>query len=139
MTSERAAVAAEIEAGLRRIAGPVAVGVDVEPVDSFRRLAFVDNRRLYERLFTAAEIAYCQGQADPAQHFAARFAAKEAVLKAGGAALGLNVSQVEVVRRSDGEPVLRIFDGGAGDEASFRVSLGHTHELAYAVAVMAGA
>ena len=74
----------------------VGVGIDVMEIDRFA--ASLKRRpRLAERCFTPAEAAYCASRAFPPQHFAARFAAKEAV----GKALGIGMTrwrQVEVVR-----------------------------------------
>jgi len=53
--------------------------------------------RLERRLFTDDERAYCRGRGVPAQHFAVRFAAKEALLKAIGAPSGLRWRDIEVL------------------------------------------
>ena len=72
------------------------VGVDVMEIDRFAA-SLARRPRLAERCFTPAEAAYCASRAFPPQHFAARFAAKEAV----GKALGIGMTrwrEVEVVR-----------------------------------------
>ncbi len=58
----------------------VGIGVDIEPVASFSKKPFARNRRFYERVFTADEIAYCRKFKDPSARFAARFCAKEALV-----------------------------------------------------------
>ena len=65
--------------------GKLLVGVDLVEVARMRR-ALERTPRLKERLFTKGEIAYCERRAKPEQSFAARFAAREAVLKALGCA-----------------------------------------------------
>ena len=74
----------------------VGVGIDVIEIDRFET-SLARQPRLAERCFTEAEAAYCAAKAFPPQHFAARFAAKEAV----GKALGRGMTrwrEVEVVR-----------------------------------------
>ena len=74
----------------------VGVGIDVMEIDRFAA-SLAKRPRLAERCFTSAEAAYCHSRAFPPQHFAARFAAKEAV----GKALGIGMTrwrEVEVIR-----------------------------------------
>lgn len=58
------------------------IGVDIESVSRFKALAFEKNRNFYKRIFSADEIRYCLGKKNYHQHFAARFCAKEAFIKA---------------------------------------------------------
>src|SRR5438067_67424 len=84
----------------------VGIGVDLTDIAEFTRLPFDPNRPFYRRVFTAAEISYCLSQADPARHFAARFAAKEAAVKAFRSVVELGYWQIEVVRDEVGAPNL---------------------------------
>lgn len=94
-------------------------------------------------IFTPAEIAYCEGQRHPAQHYAARFAAKEAVFKAlalhGGE--GAHWREVEV-RVSPEGPREVVLHGRIEDLARSRgvtrvlVSLSHTRALATASVIL---
>jgi holo-[acyl-carrier protein] synthase len=112
------------------------IGVDVEEIASFDALAYEAHRQFYRRVFTSDEIAYCLTYAAPAEHFAARFAAKEAVVKACGALRTLIPSQVEIVREPSGAPRARVHPGDALEaDVELRVSLGHARDLAYAVAL----
>jgi holo-[acyl-carrier protein] synthase len=105
------------------------------------RFAAVLARRpsIYERLFTAGELAYARSLADPVPSLAARFAAKEAVMKAMGVGLGaFAFVDVEVQRRPSGEPSLVLSGRAAAlaDERAVRhwlVSLTHTATAAAAV------
>ncbi len=97
--------------------------------------------RLAQRLFTEGERAKVSPRADPAPGLAARFAAKEAVMKALGVGLGaFAFRDVEVVRAPSGAPSLRL-TGRAADLAarrgvtSWHVSLTHSGLVAEAVAV----
>ena len=95
-----------------------------------------------ERLLTAGELAYCRARPHEDEHVAARFAAKEAVLKAFGTGLstGMRWTDVEVVNDPTGRPQVRLH-GEAARRADRRgllgieVSLSHTAELAIAQAV----
>ena len=58
-----------------------AVGIDIVSVDRIAALVAARGTAFTERWFTPAEIAYCDARSDPSKHFAARFAAKEAVVK----------------------------------------------------------
>jgi holo-[acyl-carrier protein] synthase len=112
------------------------VGIDLLEIDRLEQ-ALERRPRLAERLFTAAEREYAGTRARPAMHLAARFCAKEAVVKA----LALEVwnpHDVEVVG-TGGPPVVRL-TGHAGARAeelgvTVQVSLTHTHGMAGAVAV----
>ncbi len=58
------------------------IGIDIEDISRFRDFPFALNKCFYEKIFTEEEIQYCLAKADPAQHFAVRFCAKEAFIKA---------------------------------------------------------
>lgn len=116
------------------------IGLGIDAVDIARfRTVLARRPGMAERLFTAGERAYAAGQADPAPSLAARFAAKEAVMKALGVGIGaFRFTDVEVVRLASGQPALRV-QGVAADLASRQgvgkwfVSLTHTSSLAEAV------
>jgi len=86
------------------------IGVDIIEVQRVARLLERDGR-FAERLFTAAEIAYCEGKHFRAQHYAARFTAKEAFFKALGSGWrdGMGWHEVEVVHDALGKPSLRLW------------------------------
>ena len=118
----------------------VGIGIDAVEVDRFRRM-LARRPGLARRLFTEGERAYGARQRDPAARLAARFAAKEAVMKALGVGLGaFSFQDVEVVRAPSGAPSLRLSrkaaalasERGIGD---WRLSLTHTHATAEAVAL----
>lgn len=60
----------------------VGIGVDIEDISRFENLPFDKNKTFYEKIFTQKEINYCLKKANPYQHFAVRFCAKEAFIKA---------------------------------------------------------
>jgi len=117
------------------------VGVDLVDVKRLRRL-LAEHPDRHEELFTAAEIDYCRGKRRSEEHLAARFAAKEAVLKAFGTGISQRMrwTEVEVLNERSGRPRVRL----RGSVASFAerhglsqldVSLSHTEGMALAHAV----
>ena len=108
-------------------------GVDLLEVERVRREIRRGGAAFEAGVFTPAEIAYCRGKRYPARHFAARFAAKEAVLKALGTGWrnGISWQDIEVGRLPSGRPSLRLRGRCAeiADDlriASWHVSLSHT-------------
>jgi holo-[acyl-carrier protein] synthase len=116
------------------------VGTDLVEIERFR-LAMQRRERLPERLFSDDERAYGFRHRDPAPRFAARFAAKEAVMKALGVGLGaFKLRDVEVVRQRSGAPVIALYGKAAELAAAqgvteWRLSLTHTDLVAMAVAI----
>jgi holo-[acyl-carrier protein] synthase len=119
------------------------VGVDLCPVSRVMRIMARHPGRFEERVFTRAERAYCESRGAPAQHFAARFAAKEAALKALGAPAGIGWHDLEVVA-TDGAPRLELHGPAAASAAGQGVrrahlSLSHAGDAAIAFVVLEGA
>jgi holo-[acyl-carrier protein] synthase len=121
------------------------IGTDIVSVTRIDALVRAGGARFLRRWFTPAEIEYCLGKAHPARHLAARFAAKEAVVKALGSPWEgpLAWRHVEVVRPGPA-PTVRL-SGPALEAAraagvgSVQVSLSHCDEYATAVALAAAA
>lgn len=118
----------------------VGVGIDAVEVERFR-LVLARRPRLAERVFTAAERAEAAGRHDPVPGLAARFAAKEAVMKSLSVGLGaFDFVDVEVTRLPGGAPGLVVRGRAAtlaGERAvaGWHLSLTHTAATAMAVAV----
>jgi holo-[acyl-carrier protein] synthase len=112
----------------------VALGVGIDLIEIERVERALERRpRLADRLFTPAELAYARERARPGRHLAARFAAKEAVIKALGQ--GLPMRQIEVV---SGEPPQLQLHGRAAEvagDAEIAISLTHSDESAAAIAI----
>jgi holo-[acyl-carrier protein] synthase len=118
----------------------IGVGIDAVEVARFRTV-LARTPSMSERLFTPGELAYATKANDPTERLAARFAAKEAVLKAMGLGLGAcGWHDIEVVRAESGAPSL-LLTGRAVALAAERgvqrwhLSLTHTTILAEAIAV----
>jgi holo-[acyl-carrier protein] synthase len=88
------------------------MGVDLVEIDRIDKIIVRWGDRFVKKIFADEEISYCRKHALPAMHFAARFAAKEACLKALGIGLGMGVGLKEIwVFRSDkGVPSLIFMD-----------------------------
>jgi holo-[acyl-carrier protein] synthase len=108
------------------------VGIDLIEIERVER-ALERRPRLAERLFTEGELSYARGRARPGRHLAARFAAKEAVIKALGTAVPPR--EIEVI---SGEPPRVELHGRAAEvagDSEIAVSLTHSRESAAAVAI----
>jgi holo-[acyl-carrier protein] synthase len=92
----------------------IGLGLDATDIPRIADTIARYGERFTHRIFTADEIAYCQRRREPAIHFAGRFAAKEAAMKALGTghSQGVLWRDVEVVRRG-GPPQLRLHGGAA--------------------------
>jgi holo-[acyl-carrier protein] synthase len=108
------------------------VGIDLLEIERMER-ALERHPRLAQRLFTDAELDYAGGKARPGRHLAARFAAKEAVIKALGLSGGFGLRDIEVVA---GEPPSVRLSGRAAEAAEgLRVDISLTHSRDNAAAV----
>ena len=111
------------------------VGTDIVEVARIGRLA--RKKRFLGRIFTAGEIAYCRAKKNGAQHFAVRFAAKEAVWKAlsGLNLKGIGHKEIGVHRFASGKPLVSLSARLKRFEKKISLSLSHTREYAVAVAL----
>lgn len=118
------------------------IGIDVVEVDRIASAIARHGEPFLARLFTPAERQYCAVQKKPELHYAARFAAKEAVSKALGTGIGAHASwlDMEIVRDSQGAPKL-VLTGPAANFArdhgisEIQISLTHAREYAAANAI----
>ncbi|MCX7912519.1 MAG: holo-ACP synthase [Dehalococcoidales bacterium] len=110
------------------------IGTDIESVARFEAMRVENNGRLLARIFTEEELDYCLSRASPAEHLAARFAAKEAVIKAlGSLELGkAGYKDIEITGGENGAPRASV---KGYSNIRVMVSLSHTRELAIAVAI----
>jgi len=122
----------------------IGLGLDATEVPRISRLMEQYGGRFIERVFTEGEIAYCSRKARAAESYAARFAAKEAAMKALGTghANGVVWRDVEVVRLG-GPPLLELHGAAAERFArmggvSALLTLTHTGDLALAHVVLLG-
>jgi len=87
----------------------IKTGVDIVAISRFDA-QLLSKQAFLNLCFTPMEQQYCLSKANPAQHFAARFAAKEAVIKAfSGLDLYLERNKIEICNKEDGRPYLRFY------------------------------
>lgn len=110
----------------------VGLGIDISEVSRIREAIERHGEAFLKRVYTAAEIAYCKRHRNPYERYAARFAAKEAAMKALGTgwSRGVRWVDLEVVRLPSGKPTLEL--RGAAEEIAkgmgvTRISLTITH------------
>jgi holo-[acyl-carrier protein] synthase len=121
----------------------VGTGVDITEVARVRQAIERFGARFLRRVFTPAEIEYCASKRNNVERLAARFAAKEAALKALGTGLrhGITWRDVEVRRQPGGRPTVA-FSGVAAEFAArlgvkhIALSLSHTAEQAIAMVIL---
>ena len=114
-------------------------GIDIVDISRFEKFVRDNNEPLFNRVFTPLEKTYCSAKRRSAQHYALRFAAKEAFLKALGTGLrdGLSWRDMEVVNDPQGKPELMLH--GRAEELFLqnrlcRVFLSLSHDGNYAIA-----
>jgi holo-[acyl-carrier protein] synthase len=117
------------------------LGVDICEIVRMER-ALARHPTMRARVFTPEEIAYCDSKARPAESYAGRFAAREAVIKALGGYRGKGWREISVTRSPSGAPAVRL-EGNARARAdmlgiaNILITFAHedTHAVAFAVAV----
>ncbi len=117
------------------------VGTDLARVDRFRRFLAENKRGVIDRIFTAGEKDYAFAKKDPAPHLAARFAAKEAFLKALGLGLreGISWQDLDVANDALGKPSLVVRGRAAEisrERRIDRIHLSYSHDGDYAQAMV---
>lgn len=118
----------------------VGVGLDLCLISRMARALGRSGDRFAARVFTDEERRYCDSRPAPAQHYAARFAAKEAILKALRVPDGLRWHELEVVHSLKGGPGIELHGAArqAADRlgiATLHVSLTHQGDVASAVVI----
>jgi phosphopantetheine--protein transferase-like protein len=120
--------------GLRGV-DDLACGIDIERVDAMPVTDDYWEHEFYKENFSKDEIAYCLLQENPRMHFAARWCAKEALVKCEPAYKGQPFSTLEVVRDKSGEVSLAHHANGSSTRPPMAVSISHTDTMAAAVVV----
>lgn len=125
------------------VEGQVGLGVDIVEIERMRRI-LTRTPSFARKVFSEAERAYCDAKANPEVHYATRFAAKEAVVKALGTGFseGIGVRDIEVRRTTKGRPYV-VLTGRAREvareqgvrEMPLSLSFTHTEAVACAMAI----
>ncbi len=122
------------DASEKILKGMPGIGTDIESVARFEQRPYSENKEFYFKLFTEEEIRTCLTKPSPAQSFAARFAAKEAIIKA-IPSLNLSLKEIEIEAEAGSPaPAARIRRPGLA-KYQIKVSFSHTSDYATAVAL----
>ncbi len=105
------------------------VGIDIEEINRFSKKRFEENLNFYKRIFTKNEINYCLKKINPYSHFAVRFCAKEAAIKALDQKI-LDLQKIEITM-IENVPHIKLPNKKNG-----MVSLSHTDEIAIAIVII---
>lgn len=105
----------------------LSVGVDCIETNRFKNV--ISDQKLLRKIFTSNEIQYCSSHRSPLECFSARFAGKEAVLKATETTIGLN--KIEITNAKDGRPMVNMLVSKYKNYC-LKISLSHTKDIAMA-------
>ena len=118
----------------------IGIGTDIVELERFR-ITLERTPTIKTRTFTAGEREYADAKNDPTERYAARWAAKEAVMKAMGVGLGeIAMADIEVIKADNGAPSILLHDTAAAKAAElgiseWKITLTHTETIAQAIAV----
>lgn len=122
------------------------IGTDIVEIQRIKDAVERNGERFLKRVFTEQEIAYCYKKKDPYPHLTARFAAKEAVIKAlssegreEGAGRGLkipNLKNIEILNHPFGKPFVNIISGKLFNDKSSVIHITLSHEKSHAIATV---
>lgn len=114
------------------------IGIDIEEIARFEQLTAEWGLRFENKVYTEREIRYCNGKIKPAQHFAARFAAKEAFSKAIGTGWtgAFRWTDVEIRNDEAGKPSFLLHNSLAERFGGLNIHLSLSHSGAYVAAMV---
>lgn len=114
------------------------VGIDITEVARMQKSIEDYGESFTDKIFTQEEMMYCSEKPNPFQHYAARFAAKEAFSKATGTGWNSDFSwqEVEVVNEPSGKPLLRLSGASLENFGTKRIFLSLSHSGDYVAAVV---
>lgn len=109
------------------------IGIDVEDISRFEKIDYNKKKNFYEKIFTDEEIKYCLKKTNPYPHFAVRFCAKEAFIKASSATMK-DLKKIEVVLENN-KP--KIVTSVVNDKKNqIHVSMSHSEKTATAMVII---
>lgn len=110
------------------------IGVDLVEIARFQQLDYSSNKQFYTRVFTPNEIKYCLSFSNPAPHFAANFAGKEAAYKAVNMFCDVKLHNIEILRDENGSPIIKLHLSPNENAYSLQVKVSLSHSLSHAIA-----
>lgn len=117
--------------------GSFGIGTDIESISRFKEVK--NNERFLNKIFTKKEIDYCFSKKNPCQHLAARFAGKEAVIKALSNLVNSfsGYKEIEIINNESGGPLVNLTHKNS-TKFNIKLSLSHCEDKAIAFAVIVG-
>lgn len=117
------------------------IGIDLIEIDRIEKSINRFGEQFLNKIFTKLEIDYSSSKGSPFQHYAARFAAKEAIAKALATSdnKGFSWHDIEVYNEANGFPKARLFGKGKdilGDDKELKISISHSDNYATCVAIV---
>jgi len=117
------------------------IGTDIVEIETIKQ-SILKSARFLERIYTDKERRYCESQVNKYQHYAARFAAKEAMMKAMGTGWnkGVQFYHVEIYNNKEGKPFIKLYKKAKEIEKTkniiqIQLSLSHTEHYAIAFVI----
>lgn len=116
------------------------IGTDIIDVKRIKGMIERTGDRFYTRILTENEIAYCKTFSKPEQHFAGRFAGKEAYSKSLGTGVGKDYSwkDIEILNDERGKPYIKHLKESDFSKDVYHISISHTEEYACAMVTREG-
>lgn len=115
------------------------IGTDIIEVDRIDKIVTKYGSKFLDRIFTKEEQAYCLKHKKSSQHFAGRFAAKEAIVKALGTGIreGISWTDIEITKDHHGKPLVKLSPSlnEKFDHPTLLISISHAKKYATAVAI----
>jgi holo-[acyl-carrier protein] synthase len=117
------------------------IGIDIIEIERIKQSIETFGDRFLNKIFTKTEIDYCAVRKNKYQHFAARFAAKEAVYKAlsSGKNSGFNWKDIEIYNEFNGMPSVKLYgelSGLVGNGKALKVTMSHSHHYVTCFAIL---
>ena len=107
------------------------IGIDITDVDQFKKISYLEKPNFYKKIFLPSEIKYCLKYKNPSEHFAGKFALKEAVKKA----INEHVSMLDIeTSHSNSKPVVKL-RGKWKKKYKFLASISHEKKFAVGIVI----
>ena len=111
------------------------IGIDCVEISRFSK-NIISKENIINKIFTKNEIQYCKKKINKSQHYAVRYAGKEAVIKAFSCyKIKILMNQIEILNKKNGNPFVKILDDKLSD-FNIKISLSHSKEIAIAAAIV---
>ena len=111
------------------------IGIDCVEISRFKN-DILSKKNILNKIFTEKEIEYCENKEKKSQHYAVRFAGKEAVVKAlNSYGVKVSLKNIEILKKENGSPYVRILNNNEND-FDIKISLSHSNETAIAVVLI---